>query len=506
MRAGQGEEYTILLRDDIAVLRGYEQLSNQFISKIAPLIGTNSINDLLKNRINEYSLLAGSYISIDEFLDTRAIEEVIDKVDISDLSIAFYDLIAGLVELYSAFVPWEQAIDELRDGIGEVIKNNTPLFNWVIPLVLFRTVLEPVLRQCHSSDLQEISILLNRSNFGVFLYKNGKLSVKEILRQFPEKNRIDFLIDKFIQILDRIHPILRQSMGEDTVNALITNYFRKMPTNIKERIYGEGLVEQLPVGILEEEKITLMSREVLIDELIERRIKLEKAYQELAEAELGKIKTTFLDVIAHELRTPLTSIKTYVELLKNERLGDLTTLQKEKLDIMSKNVDRLTDLINDMLEIPTVDIRELEFRKETFELDKMVEQLIAECHELAKEKSIFLHHDIPAHLNLQGDRNLLEKAFKNIVTNAIRYTERGRITISAHQEGDQIHVLVIDTGQGIPEDELERIFDPFYTIDNQQGGMGLGLSIVKNIIEAHGGVVWATSTQGKGSIFHVKIP
>jgi len=505
MRAGHGEEYTMLLRDDVAVVRGYEQLANLFIGKIAPLIGTASIKDLLESRIDDHPVLAGSYIDVEERLNTRALEEIIDKVGLEDLSLAFYDLLEGLIELYAAFVPWEQAIDELRDGVGEVVKGNALLFEWVIPLVLFRAVLEPVLRKCRPDHLREIAILLNRSDSGVHVHKNGKLSVQDIIRQYPHQNRIDFLIRKFLHILDRTYLILQQSMGEEAVNSLITDNFRKMPTNVKERLYGEGLVEQLPPGILEEERVTLMSREVLIEELVERRKKLEKAYRELAEAELGKMKTTFLDVVAHELRTPLTSIKTYVELMKKERLGSLTPLQKEKMDIVAKNVDRLTGLINDMLEIPTIDVRELELRKETINAREAVEAVVADCQELADDKGLYLRVAVPGELELQGDRNLLGKAVKNLVVNAIRYTDRGGVTIEGRRDGQRVHLAVADTGRGIPGDELERIFEPFYTGDNKNGGMGLGLSIVKNIVEAHGGKVWAES-DGRGSTFHLVMP
>jgi len=505
-RAEYGEEYTILLRDDIAVVRGYGKLANRFISRMVPLIGTASIKELLESRIVKYPILVGSYITEEERLNTHAIEDRVGNEEMDELSLAFYDLISGLVELYAAIVPREQVIDELRDSVGEIIKTNSHLFEWFVPLVLFRTVLEPVLRRCHSDALREIAILINRSDSAVRVFKNGKVSIKKIFLQYPEKNRITFLIHKFLNILDSIYVLLQQSLGTDTINILITKCFRKMPTNIKELLYGKGLIEELPRGILEEEKITLMSREVLIDELVERRKKLEEAYRELAEAELGKMKTTFLDVVAHELRTPLTSIKTYVDLMKNERLGSLTPLQKEKLTIMAKNVERLTNLINDMLEIPAIDVRELEFRQETFEVSEMVEWLLAECKELAQDKNLFLHNEIPAGLIIKGDRNLICKVFKNIVTNAIQYTDCGGVIISGYEKGNQVHISVTDTGRGIAENEIKSIFYPFYTGVSSDGGMGLGLSIVKSIIEVHGGKIWAESALGKGSTFHTILP
>ncbi|MEA2053803.1 MAG: HAMP domain-containing sensor histidine kinase [Candidatus Thermoplasmatota archaeon] len=507
IKSGEGEEYKMLLRDDVAILRSYEQLANFFIDKIAPLIGTNSIKELLESRIDKHPLLAGSYISVDERLNTKAIEEVINKLEVDDLSQAFYDLVSGLIELYSAFVPWEKAIDESRKAIGRVIEKNFLIFDWIIPIVLFRTVLEPVLRKCRPEDIKEIAILLNRSNSGVEIGKNGKIDIAALYRQYPEKNKMDFIIQKFLDILNKTYLILQQSLGEDNVNSMITMNFRKMPTNIKEKLYGEGMVEKLPRGVLEEEKVTLMSREMLVEELVERRKKLEKAYRELAEAELGKMKTTFLDVVAHELRTPLTSIKTYVELFKREKLGKLTKVQKEKLDIMAKNVDKLTNLINDMLQIPSIDVKELELRKEKFFTREVVEEVIEDCKEISDEKKQCVSIKIPTSSTLKGDKNLFGKAIKNILVNAIRYTPPGgKIKISARADGEKVHLRISDNGAGIPEDEIDRIFDPFYTGDNKNGGMGLGLSIVKNIIEGHGGKVWAESKVGRGSTFHLLIP
>ena len=507
IKSGEEEEYQMLLRDDVAILRGYEQLANFFVSRIVPLIGTNSIKELLESRIEKYPVLSGSYIGIDERLNTRALEEVVGKMEVEELSVAFYELISGLLELYSAFVPLEKAVDELRNGTGRVMEKNVLLFEWVVPMVLFKTVLEPVLRKCRREDIMEVAILINRSKSRVKIDKEGKMDIGELYRAYPEKDRLGFIIEKFLYVLNKMRPIVQQSIGEENTNSIITENFRKMPTNIKERLYGEGLVEKLPKGILEEEKVTLMSREKLIEELVERRKKLEDAYRELAEAELGKMKATFLDVVAHELRTPLTSIKTYVELFKKGKLGRLTKTQKEKLDIMEKNVDKLANLINDMLQIPSIDIKELELRKEKFPAKDFIEEVVEDCSTLLHEKKQSVSVNVPPALALQGDRNLLGKAIKNIIGNAIKYTpDGGKIKIYARADGDKVHIKIKDNGVGISDDEMGRIFDPFYTGDKKSGGMGLGLPIVKNIVEGHGGRVWAESKVGKGSTFHLLLP
>jgi signal transduction histidine kinase len=506
IRGGASEEHQMLLRDDVALLRSYRQVANVFIRKITPLIGTGSIEELLESRIDDYPVMAGCYIDVDEQLSTAPLEEAIDKLDMDDLGLAFYDLIAGLIELYSAFVPWQQAHEEWRTAVGLAVQGNDNLFEWALPVILFRLVLEPVLRRCRSDDINEIAIMLNRSKSGIEIQPGGQIDIRMLYRRQAETDEpVQYVIERFLHALDRMYLILKQSMGPERANALITEQFRAMPTNIKERLYGEGLVEQLPEGILEEEKVTLLSRERLVEELLDRRKKLEKAYRELAEAELGKMKTTFLDVIAHELRTPLTSIKTYVDLLKKEKLGELSEVQKEKLGIMAQNVDRLTMLINDMLEIPSIDVRELELRKETFTARELVMDVMEDCRDIADEKRQTLSIEMPDTLTLHGDKNLLGKAIKNILVNAIRYTPRGgTVSIAGRREGEQSHLVIADTGPGIPEDDIDRVFDPFYT-GGEGGGMGLGLSIVKNIVDAHGGEVWAESDPGEGAAFHIRL-
>lgn len=507
IKSGEEEEYKMLLRDDIAILRAYEHLANFFIGRIVPLIGTSSIKELLESRIEKRPVLSGSFVGVDERLNTRALEEIVGKIEVEEISLAFYELISGLLELYSAFVPADKAIEDLRKATEKVMEKNAMIFDWIAPIVLFKTVLEPVLRKCRQEDIMEIAIMVNRSKSGIRVNKDGKIDVGMLYKEYPEKEKTDFIIDKFIYALNKMRPIIQQSIGEENANSMITSNFRKMPTNIKERLYGEGLVEKLPKGILEEEKVTLMSREKLIEELVDRRKKLENAYRELAEAELGKMKATFLDVVAHELRTPLTSIKTYVELFKKGKLGRLTKTQKEKLEIMEENVDKLTNLINDMLQIPSIDIKELELRKEKFPAEEVIGEIVEDCSTLLSEKSMSVSVNIPSSLAIQGDKNLLGKAIKNIIGNSIKYTPSGgKIKISAKMEGDKVHIKIKDNGVGISEDEIERIFDPFYTGNEKEGGMGLGLSIVKNIVEGHGGKVWAESTVGKGSTFHLLLP
>ncbi|MCD6447467.1 MAG: HAMP domain-containing histidine kinase, partial [Thermoplasmata archaeon] len=328
---------------------------------------------------------------------------------------------------------------------------------------------------------------------GIYIGRKGEIKYHWIYR-FDEEEREE----KFVELLKKILAIFENS---EEIKKEITAFFRKLPENVKESIYRYEFIKKLPKGILDEEKIVLMSKERLIEELIDRQKKLEEAYERLAEAKLDKMKSSFIDIIAHEIKTPLTAIKTYVDLMRKEKLGKLTKLQKEKLEKVAKNIEKMTKLIDDMLQIPTIDAKELELRKELFEVKDIMEKIVDDVKEMAREKKQKISVDVEPGLTIFGDKNLIEKAIKNIVTNAIKYTpERGRISIRAAREGNYAHIQISDTGRGIEKSELDKIFEPFYS---RGGGAGLGLAIAKNVVESHGGKIWAESVVGKGSIFHI---
>ena len=168
---------------------------------------------------------------------------------------------------------------------------------------------------------------------------------------------------------------------------------------------------------------------------------------------------------------------------------------------MTTNIDRLNDLIDDMLQIPTVDEKDLELRKELFTAKDIIDIIIDEVGDVAREKKQTVITDVHDDAILFGDKNLIGKAIKNIVVNAVKYTgEKGRISITAERDAHFTHLIISDTGKGIKKEDIERIFEPFYSLEN---GAGLGLSIAKNIIESHGGKITAESIVGKGSQFHV---
>ncbi len=494
IKAEEGEEYKILLREDMMLLKTFERISNYLIARISPLIGIKNIEESMEECIEKYPILAGMYITADERISTYGIEKNMERIGeeerIKELSEAFSFFIERLIDMYAAFVPYEKIAEDLRKIFSRV---DPKITRWFTPFAILKIVIEPILRKCKPDELTEIRISVVIE--GIKITKNASIELHELYQYDMQE-----IMDKIIKFVERLHYILLRIFREE-IDKELTKNFRLLPNNIKEDLYKMGLIKYLPSGILEEEKLTLMSREKLIEELAERKRKLEEAYKRLAEAKLDRMKANFINIIAHELRTPLTVIKTYTDLLLHEKMGKLNKMQKEKIRSIAKNVKKLEELINDMLHIPSIDQQELELRKENFYIKDVIRNIVDELKEMAKEKKQRISINVDDSM-VNGDINLIERALKNVVSNSIKYTqEKGKIEIEATKEGRNVHIKIKDNGRGIKKEELEKIFEPFYT--SSEGGVGLGLAIAKSIIEGHGGEIWAESEPGKGTTFHI---
>ncbi len=245
------------------------------------------------------------------------------------------------------------------------------------------------------------------------------------------------------------------------------------------------------------------------DDIEEKTAELERMNMELKE--LDKMKSEFIDIAAHELRTPLTTIKGYLDLSLDGTLGEFTDAQISKLKIMNRNADRLIGLVGDLLNLSEIQSKQLKLTKERSSLKRLVENAAGHAKPLADSRGHNIVVNIPDDIIITCDRGRLVYAMYHLLDDAARYTpEPGTIRVDAGVETDGIHIRVSDTGVGIPENELGNIFMPFYELkDSMQhttGTTGIGLSIVKGIIEAHGGVIWVESEVGKGTTFHIMLP
>jgi two-component system phosphate regulon sensor histidine kinase PhoR len=228
--------------------------------------------------------------------------------------------------------------------------------------------------------------------------------------------------------------------------------------------------------------------------------------------ELDRMKSDFISIVSHELKTPLTSIKGFVRLLAAERVGPVTEKQRHYLEIVQKQTESLTLLINDLLDLSKIEAGIIEVRHEPVLLSELVRGVIMQLDNMAQEKGTVLKIEIPKDLPLvSGDTDRLNQVFMNLIHNAIKFTPQGgEITIKATSMGEDCLVKVMDTGIGISSQDLSKIFNKFYQVDSsstrQQSGTGLGLPISRQLVSAHGGEMWVNSTKGKGTTFSFTLP
>jgi signal transduction histidine kinase len=230
------------------------------------------------------------------------------------------------------------------------------------------------------------------------------------------------------------------------------------------------------------------------------------------EREIAQAKNEFVSVVAHELRTPMTSIKGYTDLILQGALGEVNDEQRHFLRIVKANVDRLSELIGDLLDTARIEAGRIRLEIEPIQVTSIVGEVCDSLAETIRERGLELtveaDPDVPT---VQADRNRLIQILMNLLSNAYRYTPSGgSITVSVRLTDDAVLVAVADSGIGIAPEDQERIFERFHRVDNEivnrQTGTGLGLTIARSLVELHGGRLWLESEFGVGSTFFFTLP
>jgi signal transduction histidine kinase len=231
--------------------------------------------------------------------------------------------------------------------------------------------------------------------------------------------------------------------------------------------------------------------------------------------ELDKLKSSFLANMSHELRTPLNSILGFTDVMMEGLDARLTDYMDNDLRLIQKNGQHLLHLINDVLDMAKIEAGRMNLNPESFRAFEVMEEVTSITSTLASEKnlSLYLEEDSDQDIKIYADRTRLRQVMINLVNNAIKFTESGKISLKvAPMSGARILVTVKDTGIGIAPDKLEAIFLEFTQVDSSTtrkvGGTGLGLPISRRLVEMHGGRLWADSTgiPGEGSTFFVELP
>jgi len=238
----------------------------------------------------------------------------------------------------------------------------------------------------------------------------------------------------------------------------------------------------------------------------ERTAELQKALERLSE--LGQLKANFISNISHELRTPLTHIKGYIELLVSESLGPIAEEQRHALHVSQQSTTRLETLIEDLIMVSLASRDELNINLQNVDISRLANLAVKSSLDKAMARGVDLQTVIDDNLpSVQADSQKIAWVLNQLIDNGIKFTQSGGIVVvSVKRDGENLVLTSItDTGIGIPLNRVSDIFEPFHQLDGsttrRYGGTGLGLSLVRDIIEAHGSMLDVQSTEGRGSTF-----
>jgi two-component system NtrC family sensor kinase len=319
------------------------------------------------------------------------------------------------------------------------------------------------------------------------------------------EDRINEIADAIMQIARRDYSIqLKLSDKNDDLDSLaigINMMIEDLRENTKEIERNQGLLQEKIIDLEKNELATLN----IMEDLQETTKKLER---------LSQIKTAFLNVTSHELRTPMSAIKGYIQMILKGNLGTINDEQKNSLNVILRNANRLDRLIQDILDISRLESGTMKFIPEKIDVEKMVKEIAETMQASADLKRIKINAeteiDIP---ELTIDKDRITQVAVNLLNNAIKFSPDGSIiNIKARKEKEDVLFEIQDYGRGIPKEHHKKIFETFYQVDSSSdtkfGGAGLGLAICYGIVFAHGGRIWVESTgiPGEGSTFWFTLP
>ena len=257
--------------------------------------------------------------------------------------------------------------------------------------------------------------------------------------------------------------------------------------------------------------------QVTFGELTEHNQRLQRAVARLEE--LDRLKSNFLATMSHELRTPLTSVIGYTEMMAEGIAGPVTPEQKDYLTTILGKADQLLGLITSVLDVATLESGQLALERAVLSFVELVASEVATFQAQAVRRGIAIQLDATDEHVVYGDRKKLRQVVSSLLSNAVKFTpDRGKVGVllrvgplgPGDREGDAVQLVVTDSGIGISRDQVAKIFEPFFQVDSSStrafGGTGLGLTLAKAYVEAHGGRIWVDTTPGQGSTFIATFP
>jgi signal transduction histidine kinase len=336
---------------------------------------------------------------------------------------------------------------------------------------------------------------------------------------FDGRSESGNLVSTYIPLLDpqTSQPVEVLEVARDVTVDLDTR-ISSARTSMFQTVFGTlggafvvlfGVVLSADMLLWRSRQRAVANERALADEtVIATRLELEN--QQLRQ--LNEERDRFLSMVSHELRTPLTSILGFTDVLARRQEGASKERNTKHLEVMRRNGEHLNSLIGELLEISHIQSGRFEVVKEGFDLAELVEEVAQSAVALLAPRSQRLQVNMRARgAELHGDRKRVMQALMNLLSNASKYSPVGsKITLTVEQRGDSVRMSVGDEGNGIPEEDRQKLFQRFYRRDDEvtrsQSGLGLGLSIVKAIVEAHYGKVDVDSVVGQGTVMTITLP
>jgi signal transduction histidine kinase len=328
----------------------------------------------------------------------------------------------------------------------------------------------------------------------------------------------------------KLNPLLSSDYDicQELIHSLQSRDFLIAPIKARENIYAifilSDLILSTDIKRAEKEIFSIICMYLgqcfdnikLFEDLYHTKDELEKKVKErtnelvktLREIEIiSKKKSEFISGVSHELRTPLTSIKGFSSLLAEEKFGQLPEEAKKRLEKIDENVNKLVDMVNTLLDIARIESGKMEIKIAPADVVKIIRDAGELLAPQIQTKGVSLILDLPNSMTVYIDKNLIERVFINLINNATKFTPKGgEIRVSCKRENSHAVIAVSDTGCGIDKGNLDKLFQEFFRVDNpvnrEVRGSGLGLSLVKRIIETHKENIWVESEVGKGTKFY----
>ncbi|MCZ6789990.1 MAG: ATP-binding protein [Chloroflexi bacterium] len=364
-------------------------------------------------------------------------------------------------------------------------------------------------------DSRHLGLLSTIANQAAVAINNTKLFRQTLLEKQQLETVLTNMADGLLMLDEHgrvatINPALERMLGveEKEILGRRPSEASSDPRLVPLASLCAGLGREIT---LEEERVVRASSSVMTNAAKRYMGAVVVVHDVTRERELDQMKSDFLANASHELRTPLHSIKGFIKLLLDDNGPDPET-RKEFLGIIKEQSEHLGSLVDDLLHVSRIDAGHLELRQERLLVDNLIHKTAQKLSNMASDEGIEFKIDVPSPLTaIEGDEDRLMQVLTNLLHNAIKFSpDGGEVTVRARVNDRELLVQVADRGIGIPEEAIPRLFDRFYQVDGSMtrsaGGSGLGLYISKQIVEAHGGRIWADSIVGEGTAFSFTVP